>query len=44
MGYGHKQFDDITLIAMHYKGDKKIDNDVAALIPAQFITEWNWRD
>jgi serine phosphatase RsbU (regulator of sigma subunit) len=44
MGYGHKQFDDITLITMHYKGDRKVDNDVAPVIPAQFITEWNWRD
>lgn len=43
MGYGHRQFDDITLISMHYKGDKIIENNVAPEIPSQFITEWNWR-
>ncbi len=42
MGYSHKQFDDITLITMHYKGDKTIENNVSADIPPQFITEWNW--
>jgi len=43
MGYGHRQFDDITLICMHYKGDKPIENNVAPEIGSQFITEWNWR-
>lgn len=43
MGYGHRQFDDITLITMHYKGDKIIENNVSPDIPTQFITEWNWR-
>lgn len=43
MGYGHRQFDDITLIAMHYKGDRIIENNVSPDIPPQFITEWNWR-
>lgn len=43
MGYGHKQFDDITLITMHYKGDKTVAEDVSSDIPPQFITEWNWR-
>ncbi|NCP77381.1 serine/threonine-protein phosphatase [bacterium] len=42
MGYGHRQFDDITLITMHYKGDKVIENDVAPEISTEFITEWNW--
>lgn len=43
MGYGHRQFDDITLISMHYKGDRIIENNVSPEIPSQFITEWNWR-
>lgn len=43
MGYGHRQFDDITLICMHYKGDKPIENNVSPEIGSQFITEWNWR-
>lgn len=43
MGYGHKQFDDITLIVMHNKGDTIIENNVSPDIPPQFITEWNWR-
>lgn len=43
MGYGHRQFDDITLIVMHYKGDKAVENNVSPHIPSQFITEWNWR-
>lgn len=42
MWYGHRQFDDITLIAMHYKGDAIIEKNVAPEIPSQFITEWNW--
>lgn len=43
MGYGHRQFDDITLICMHYKGDKLVENNVSPEIGSQFITEWNWR-
>ncbi|MDD2891902.1 MAG: SpoIIE family protein phosphatase [Candidatus Gracilibacteria bacterium] len=43
MGYGHKQFDDITLISMHYRGDKIIENDVSPDISTEFITEWNWQ-
>jgi serine phosphatase RsbU (regulator of sigma subunit) len=43
MGYGHRQFDDITLIAMHYKGDRIIENNISPEISSQFITEWNWR-
>ncbi len=43
MGYGHRQFDDITLIAMHYKGDRVIENNVSPEISTQFITEWNWQ-
>ena len=42
MGYGHEQFDDITLIVMHYKGDELIEQDVDAEIPEANITEWNW--
>lgn len=42
MGYGHKQFDDITLITMHYKGDRIVENNVSPEISSQFITEWNW--
>lgn len=42
MGYNHKQFDDITLICMHYKGDKSIENNLPLDISKQFITEWNW--
>lgn len=42
MGYGHRQFDDITLIVMHYKGDRAVEKNVSPDIPAQFITEWNW--
>jgi hypothetical protein len=43
MGYGHKQFDDITLISLHYKGERVIEDNVSPEIPPQFITEWNWR-
>ena len=42
MGYNHRQFDDITLIVMHYKGDSIIEQDVSPLIPEENITEWNW--
>jgi hypothetical protein len=42
MGYNHRQFDDITLIVMHYKWDSIIENDVSRDIPEANITEWNW--
>ncbi len=44
MGYGHRQFDDITLISIHYKGDRVVENNVSPEIPTQFITEWNWHE
>lgn len=43
MGYSHRQFDDITLICMHYKGDKPVELNVSPEISSEFITEWNWR-
>ncbi|MDD5770403.1 MAG: PP2C family protein-serine/threonine phosphatase [Candidatus Gracilibacteria bacterium] len=42
MGYKHKQFDDITLVVLHYKGDRIIEKDVSEVILEDFITEWNW--
>ncbi len=42
MGYNHRQFDDITLIVMHYKWDEIIEQNVSSEISAEFITEWNW--
>lgn len=42
MGYNHKQFDDITLLTIHYRGTEVIENDVPKDIPKEFITEWNW--
>ncbi len=42
MGYGHRQFDDITLIVLHYKGTKVIEANVSPAISKEFITEWNW--
>ncbi len=42
MWYNHKQFDDITLIAMHYKWDDSIDADANPVIPKENITEWFW--
>jgi sigma-B regulation protein RsbU (phosphoserine phosphatase) len=42
MWYNHKQFDDITLIVMHYKWDSTVDNDVSPIIPKENITEWYW--
>ncbi|OIP53032.1 hypothetical protein AUK10_03035 [Candidatus Gracilibacteria bacterium CG2_30_37_12] len=44
MGYGYRQFDDITLIVMHNKGNSIIENNVSPEIAPQFITEWNWRE
>lgn len=43
MGYNHKQFDDITLICMHYRGNTPIEHDVESEISREFITEWDWR-
>ena len=42
MGYGHRQFDDITLLVLHYHGSKAIENTVDPVISKEFITEWNW--
>ncbi|MBW7954217.1 SpoIIE family protein phosphatase [Candidatus Gracilibacteria bacterium] len=42
MGYKYRQFDDITLVVIHYKGDQKIEQDFPKEIPNDFITEWNW--
>jgi hypothetical protein len=44
MGYKHRQFDDITLIVMHYRGDAIIENDVPPEIPEANITEWSWNN
>ncbi|HRI36360.1 MAG TPA: PP2C family protein-serine/threonine phosphatase [bacterium] len=41
MGYNHKQFDDITLIVLHYRDKEKLDIPSAAIRP-EFITEWHW--
>lgn len=48
MGYGYRQFDDITLIVMHYRerdanGERlPLAHEVSEEIPEAFITEWNW--
>lgn len=48
MGYGYKQFDDITLIVIHYRerdenGEKKpLSIEAPQIIQEQFITEWKW--
>lgn len=42
MWYKHKQFDDITLVVLHYKWDRIIEKDVSEVILEDFITEWNW--
>ncbi|MCK9272807.1 PP2C family protein-serine/threonine phosphatase [Candidatus Gracilibacteria bacterium] len=42
MGYDHRQFDDITLIVIHNKGDKIIENNVPVILPKENITEWIW--
>ncbi len=43
MWYNHKQFDDITLITMHYKWDGKIEENANPIIPKENITEWYWQ-
>jgi len=43
MWYNHKQFDDITLLVMHFKWDEIIENDVNPIIPEENITEWRWK-
>lgn len=42
MGYKHVQFDDITLVVIHYKWEEKIENDIEEEIGKDFITEWIW--
>lgn len=42
MWYKYRQFDDITLVVIHYKWDQKIEQDFPKEIPNDFITEWNW--
>jgi serine phosphatase RsbU (regulator of sigma subunit) len=40
MWYKYKQFDDITLVVMHYKKDRIIPEQKA--LDKTLITEWNW--
>lgn len=42
MGYNHRQFDDITLIVMHYKWDRLVEDDSPKILPQANITEWIW--
>lgn len=49
MGYGHRQFDDITLIVVHYRQEESplVTGEITTSpdqihIPNEFITEWNW--
>lgn len=42
MWYNHRQFDDITLITMHYKWNKEVEK-VHTDIPKENITEWKWK-
>ena len=42
MGYSHKQFDDITLLTIHYRGSEVIAEDAPKELPKEVITEWNW--
>lgn len=41
MGYKHRQFDDITLIAVEFR---MVDTESEAPkeVPSSMITEWNW--
>ncbi len=40
--YKHKQFDDITLVVIHYDDNTQIENDFPENIAKDFITEWDW--
>lgn len=42
MWYWHRQFDDITLVVMHYKWNIEITEDANPVIPEANITEWSW--
>lgn len=42
MWYKHIQHDDMTLVVIHYKWNKNIENDFPSEISEEFITEWNW--
>ncbi len=48
MGYNYKQFDDITLIVMHYRSRDKdgvkipLETDAPLEIAKEFITDWSW--
>lgn len=42
MWYNCKQFDDITLVVLHYKWNQNIENDANPIIPKENITEWYW--
>jgi hypothetical protein len=43
MGYTHRQFDDITLLVIHYRGNKIIPYS-GTEIPTQNLAEWNWNE
>lgn len=42
MWYKHRQYDDITLVVIHYKWEQTIKNDFSKDIDKDFITEWYW--
>lgn len=41
MGYSHRQFDDITLIAAQFRENDE-ESKARKDIPPEMITEWNW--
>lgn len=41
MGYNHRQFDDITLITVHFRENESEPTAIKEL-PPEMITEWNW--
>ncbi len=40
MGYNHRQFDDITLITVHYHENRF--SEAPKELPKEVVTEWNW--
>lgn len=41
MGYKHRQFDDITLIAVEFR-TADAESKAPKEVPSSMITEWNW--
>lgn len=42
MGYQHRQYDDITLLVIHYRSNLPVEHVAPKVVPNELLAEWNW--